>query len=364
MVINHTRFADMDCWRKVFNKYHRRFASGFNMSRTDGVAYHAGVAHGLATGDWESANHMARISFDKEIEAANLLPAEQYAVEDNWEVTELMLKLYKDNYEQEDIRIIQPECEFNVPLTSEWHYCIWNHWMDKETGEEHWTPPSPEMILARRVMSPHDIKGGWESSEARKAKLRYCPCYGPHRLVGKIDGIYSWKGALWINDHKTTSLYPSAFWAQWSLNYQPLLYMYGAEKALGVRPNGFIINAIFKPSEAQVVAWNAKRKNGPPQAPKDYLKYGREARAPTDEDVARAVRDVTSRADEWEWRILNGNFPLSPPPQQACIKYNKTCEFMPLCTSHDEEATLSGYQERPELDYVERELFQIQGVSK
>lgn len=348
MTLNHTRFSE-SCWRRRFNKFHRRLASGHSISRTDGVAYHAGVAHALATKDWSGGIKAARTAFDKEVEPlrSTLLPQELYVLEDNWEVTELMVKLYEKHFEGEDVQIVQPECEFNVPLTPHHHHCIWKHWMDRETKEEHWTPPPPEMILAGRVMSPH----GQNNIN--------CPCWTQHRVVGRIDGIWRWKTQLWINDHKSTALAPENFWAQWNLNYQPRIYAYGVEKALGIRPRGFIINAIFKPSEGQVSAWNAKRKYGPPQSPKDYLKYGREAYPFTDEDVERTRREFVQLAEEWEWRITQGAFPLAPPPQPACRMYNKACEFTALCTNHDSTETLAGYSERDTYDYVEKELFQI-----
>lgn len=346
MIINHTRFSET-CWRKILNKYHRRFASGHSMSRTDGVAYHAGTAVALATKDWSAGLAAARLAFDKEITAANLMPAELYQAEDNWEVTELMYRLYEKHYAEEDIQIIQPECKFDVPLTDHKHNCIWLHWMERSTGKEFWSVPDPESILAGEVMSPH----GKPDPE--------CKCWGPHRVVGTIDTIFLWKGAMWINDHKTTSSNPDQFWGQWGLNYQPSIYIYGAQKALGIRPKGFVINAIFKPSEAQVSAWNARRKSGAAQTPKDYLKFERQGFLRSDEDIERARRDFVSKCEEWEWRILTGNFPLSPPPQQVCRMYNKDCEFKPLCMDHDSPDTLTSYPIRNEYDYVEKEFYQI-----
>lgn len=348
MTLNHTRYSDTICWEKVFNKYHRRIGGGgFAISRTDGTAYHAGVAHAMATKDWAGAVAVAKSAFDKETVGLSLLPQEQYVIEDNWDCTRLMIELYQKNYKEEDFQVIQPECEFSVPLEEKGHNCIWKHWMDPDTGQEFFNPPPASMIQARRVTSPH---GRPDTS---------CTCYGPHSVVGKIDDILKWKNSIWIDDHKTTSQHPEAFWGQWDLNYQPRIYAYGAQKALGIRPRGFIINAIFKPSEAQVSAWNARRKNGSPQSVKDYLKYERQAFPLTDEDIERARRDFVAKAEEWEWRIITGNFPLAPPPAGPCQMYNKPCEFRPVCTTHASIETLSGYSEREEYDYVEKELYQI-----
>lgn len=352
MILNHTRFSSANlCWRKTFNQFHRRLAGSHSISRTDGVAYHAGVAHALAKNDWSGGLAVARAAFDAEIAAAgDLLPFEQYAVQDNWEVTELMYKLYQENYDGMEMQMLQPECEFNVPLTTRHHFCIWKHWRHRSTGEEFWTPPPPEAILGGQVESPHHIDGNFNTN---------CACFDVHRIIGKIDGLWLWKHALWINDHKTTALAPDSFWPQWSLNYQPSIYMYGAQKALGILPKGFIINAIFKPSEAQVTSWNNKRKHGPPQSAKDYLKYGREAFLRSTEDIERARREFAQKADEWEWRIVNGAFPLSPPPGPACRMYNKTCEFHQLCTNHDSEKELQNYAIKTDYDYVEKALFNI-----
>lgn len=324
------------------------------MSLTDGSAYHAGVAYALAKGDWGSGMlEAARASFDKEIQAVGLLDAEVAIAEDNWDLTCQMLKLYEENFKTEQVVMIQPEVEFRVPLTEEKHWCIWRHWRHRVSREDIWRPPTADEILAKVVTSPHP--------EAHRSYGEYhCPCYTPHEVVGKIDGIFMWKGALWIMDHKTTALPPSAFWDQWDLSYQPTIYVYGAEKALGIRPKGFIINAIFKPSEAQVGNWNSKRKNGiPPKGVQDYIKYEREARLRSDEDVERARLDFISICDEWEWRILRGEFPLSPT-LTACRQYNRVCEFKPICTSHAEATTLEGYTVKSDYDYVEKVLYQIE----
>lgn len=347
MTLNHTRFSE-SCWRRAFNRYHRRIEGGrgSSFSLADGTAAHAGIAEGLAKKDWELANTAAKTAFDSDVTKMNLLPGEEFVAEDNWELTQAMIKLYRENYETEDIVMVQPEAEFEVPLTNQTHHCVFKHWQKRSTGAQVYRPPTAEEILG------HEVTHG---------DIQHCQggCHTPHMVCGKIDGIFLWKGQLWIMDHKTTAQYPASWWPQWKLNYQPTIYMYGAMKALGIRPRGFIINAIFRPSDKQVTAWNAKRKSGTLKVV-DYLKYEREPFLRSNEDIERARREFVAKADEWEWRIVNGNFPLSPPPQQACFSYNRECEFMPLCTNHDSPDTLEGFSDRGEYDYVEKSLYQIQ----
>lgn len=347
MILNHTRYSE-SCWKRQFNKSHRRFGGGSSTSISDGAAFHAGWAHGIAKKDWVGAVEVARSSFDLEMKKVEILEAESYLLEDHWDLTRTMLQIAQENFAHEDIQIVQPECEFRVDLTDDCHNCVWLHWYYTGTDESMWRPPTPQEILENKVITCTDER---------------CKCFTRHQVCGKVDGVYLWKGQLWIDDWKTTALGPAAFWPQWALNMQPRIYLYGLQKALGIRPKGFIINAIFRPSEAQVSNWNSKRKTGAPKSPKDYIKYEREAFAVPDEDIERARVEFIHKAEEWESRIISGHFPMSPPPQQgSCFVYNRPCEFTPLCTSHDSEEALSTYTVKPDWDYVEKVLYQIEGV--
>lgn len=321
----------INCRQLAFKKYHQGLGSLKTMALVDGTSYHDILAHGLATKDWDAALLAGRIHFDEEIKQSVLLPEESWKIEDNWELIVEMQKLYRLNFEQENITIVQPECDFNVSLTGSEHNCIFEHWINRKTGRPIWnTPPTPQQILDGDVESPHALH-----------KNTTCPCYKPHTLSGRIDGVFLWNGMLWIMDHKTTALNRVQFWNQWGLHLQPMLYMWAA-KQVGIEPKGFIINAVFKPSEAQVSAWNSKRKSGTLQV-KDYLKYEREPFLKTEEDLTRAVSDTISYCNEWEWRVLQGGVSAFPRNPSNCHNYNRVCEMHSACVEHDSPEVMAGF---------------------
>lgn len=348
MFINNTRrLALGGCKKAAFNSFHRRITKRSSMSIITGASVHEANAIGLATGDWVAAKAAALTAFDADVAKLNLLPEETFRLADHRDITSAIVDLYREEFEGEKITMVQPECEFEVPLTPDGHNCIFRHWINYETGEHVWREPSATEILTGLVKDPHP--GGYGSE---------CRCWSQHTIVGKVDGVFLWKGALWIMDHKTTALHPASFWSQWELDYQLTIYIYGMKKALGIRPNGFVINAVFKPSEAQVSNWNSKRKSGVTLSEKDYLKFSKEAFLRTDADVERCRRDFVSTCEEWEWRIKTNNWPMQPG-LGTCNNYNRDCEYKPLCREHDLSDVLSTYPVKAELDYVEKKLIQI-----
>lgn len=365
MIINISRMkTSATCWRKAFNTYHRHLEGARSMNLVDGSAFHAGVAYGMAKRDWAGARREARRNFDESLPAANILPEESFKVDTHWKIVERILEVFEENYAREEYQVIQPECQFEVALPDSMHNCIFMHWWDYEEAKHCWGAPPADKILRGTVRDPHSypltsVKGNFIMGIGRKEQ---CACWQPHRFAGKTDNIVAWQNNIWLHDHKTTAIVGQQFWDQWLLDVQPTGYIYGIWKTLGIRPRGFVINALIKPSEAQVAAYNNRRKNGPAKEIADYISFERQAFLRTEEDLLRFERQARRRCDEWEWRVKNGYFDMEPIPG-SCISYNRLCDFHGCCTSHDQPSALEALATR-EPDYVEQSLVQLTNLRK
>lgn len=356
MIINISRYKTRKlCKRKSFNTYHRKLTSpSRSMNLVDGSAFHDGVAHGLATRDWKGALVSAREKFDQEKQAVVSLPGQEWLMEDHWDMAQKMIECYADAYKDQGIQVIQPECEFDVELPNSHHNCIWLHHEENIPGVgwmQNYGPPDPKAILEQRVRSPH---GNHFGSDYKYRES--CMCWQPHRFVGKTDAVVTWMNNIWLLEHKTTAISGEMFWNQWRLDVQPTGYIYGIQKALNVKVGGFILNAIIKPSEAQVANWNKKRKYGPPQTEKDYIKYEREAFLRSKEDLVRFEQDLIDECNDWERDVVRGRFPMSPLAG-ICNQYNRQCEYHTCCVTHDSQNELDALGKKDD-DYVDVKTFE------
>jgi len=264
-----------------------------------------------------------------------------------------MVQVYRENFDSVEIEVIQPECEFDFPLSNSSHNCIFKHWRDRNTGADVWRLPTAEEILSRAVTTPHPQLDP------------NCVCFAPHRLVGKTDAVVMWNTPsgrnLWLLEHKTSSREGDVFWDNFLLDLQPTTYLLGIWRTLGIRPRGFIINQIFKPSDSQVKAWNGKRKYGAPKDVADYIRYNRQAFLREDQDLLRAEEQYKELCDEWEWRVQNGQWPLTNV-QGICQLFNRRCHYHSLCMSHDSPELLESYQLRTP-DYVDEKYERIDNIN-
>lgn len=359
MIINCSRAkVAMTCWRKAFNNHHRNREGMRSFNLIDGGAFHEAVAHGLATPadhDWEAAKGAARMKFDASIEEANFLDIEKWKIEQHWGVIEKMVEIYRDNYQGEEYQVIQPECSFDVALPNTHHNCIFVHHREVIDGApvEKWGPPTPEAIMERRVLPAH-----YDGIDPVSASS--CRCYVPHRLVGKTDALIKWKGTVWLMEHKTSAIKGEQFWDQWHIDIQPTTYMYGIWKATNLRPRGFILDMIYKPSEKQIASWNARRTVSVAKNVTDYMDYDRQAFLRTDEDLLRVERQYTDLMNEWEMRIagpLAGQFPMANAGH-ACRLYNRRCDYWTACITHDQPEEFEALNLRAP-DYVTEKLYKI-----
>lgn len=374
LILNVSRWKSWKlCKRKAFNTYHRKLEGLRSMNLVDGGAFHKGVAVGRATKDWVRANEEALRVFDEDVAKSTIPPEQEYLIAEHQTLIQKMLQCFEEQYAHESYQILQPECEFDVALPASEHNCIFLHWVDGETGHAVWGPPPAEKILAAEVYSPHDARFAapqWDASEMHSAawlqRSRDCRCYVPHRFTGRTDAIVAWNQNVWLDEYKTTAIAGDQFWDQWQIDIQPTAYLYGIWRQLKIRPRGFLLNAINKPSEGQVANWNQKRKYGPQKGVVDYIRLEREGFARTEADLYRVERQLLQACYDWEREILApvrempDRFGMTPS-STSCKSYNRRCDYFGACMEHDATGALEALLRR-EPDYVDEKLTQIQGV--
>ena len=338
------------CRAKAFNIYHRGITST-TYPLIDGGAMHAGIAHGMATKDWDGAYEVAMKEFEKRTAEAGWSIEYDLLADTHKQLVNEMVRCYAEAFKGQDIQVVMPEVTFKVPLANSYHNNLFQHWMEMDedgTWREHWNENSSDATAEDVINHKQRGMGGpsWEAIKAKRVASPHstpaedCNCWQPHYLVGTTDAIVLWNRTLWLMEHKSTAVSGEQFWAQFRLDLQPTAYLLAITKQLNMRIAGFILNAIRKPTDAQVNAWNAKRKD--PKAHKqvkDYIEYQREAYLRTPEQLEDLELDLVEMCNEWERSLTTGYFPMSNT-RTTCTSYNKLCHFHPLCCSGDRDKTL------------------------
>lgn len=303
----------MRCWRLAFNRYHRGFDREEDWNLRDGTACHAGIAAGRATGNWDEAAAVAEASIRDSYGPPKGLPGEEADINVHCWSMRRTVQLYAEEWGRRsaEVKVIAPECEFEVPLTTAGHLCVF-------------APPAQGLI--------------------------------PHHVAGRADAVIDWQGKVWFDEFKTTSIWGDRFWDEWLLDIQPTIYMYGIWKALGILPAGFILHGFYKPSASQVREWNSRRKGTDPKEIYDYVKYDRQLFTRTEADLRRLEGQLIDLCDEWEWRFAHDKFPMRNY-RGNCMSFGRKCDFHMACLSHDDEDTFRGMRaadpERLRLYHIE-----------
>ncbi len=390
----------MICWKKAFNSFLRGFKSEPSWGLLDGTAFHRGLAEGMSKKDWDAAIKLAKAQFDKESESKVVLPGDQFLQEEHWNVVEKMIRCYEENWAPEEYTVLQPEVRFAVNLPNTEHCDPFIHWLEympeTDLWEERWNhyrfvaddpvdikdkQPElfdddgnrkifyyngtrytykndrldPEKILSRMIRSPHDASLGCYLKMGAEAcpKDQKCLCYQPHQLRGIVDALVLWHGVPWFHEHKSTTSMSPVFWTDFQLDIQITAYTYGIWKSTGLRPRGAIINAVSKPNENMVAAWNKKRTYGPKKTMADYISYGREPILRTEEQVQAFERQAIENCNEWVTRLLNGSFGMSNT-RGICTMWFRPCDYHSLCCSSDAEHEVKAFEEQRLLQIEQR----------
>lgn len=185
-----------------------------------GGSVHVGLAGWYASGDPDIPLGMFEGKYRSETKDF-WIGEEQEVVEKEIEYGKYMLAEYFKQYPTEPWEMARPESKFKVIL-----------------GEACWKCEEPYAWAQKMIDT---------TANSELAKL-VCPhCGAPvHLLVGTADLVVSWKGHLWIVEHKTTKQGSSTWIESFKRGTQAMAYVYGISKQLNYRIKGLILNYLKK----------------------------------------------------------------------------------------------------------------------
>lgn len=299
-----------------------------------GGAAHEGLAEFLAHRDPNAAVRLVETTYRERIKNELILPEERPAIEQSIEVAKRLVRKFCDNYSDTEMQVIWPEVEFLVPLPGTIHHCWFFHQILH--------PGIPFDSCPRRndanTLPTHE----YDTSVVEKHQPH--ECVQPHYFRGKTDAVISWKGAIWLLEHKTTSYTGDIFYDRFWLDFQPTGYLYGIGKAMGTTPHGFVLNVLKKPTKNK----------------RDQLDVGyeREFYLRTEEDLQRFERELIMQADDYESAFRDNRIYMNT---KSCTAWNRRCYYWNACKRNEEPSVGDEFRQR-DPDYVDKTYYEILGL--
>jgi hypothetical protein len=256
-----------------------------------------------------------------------ILPEERTTIEQQIELSKRMVDVFASNFSDHEMTVISPEVEFCVPMDKTLHHCKFFH------DIRHPDIPFKDC--------PAVFTGQFKDGVPSEG------CMQPHYFRGKTDAVISWKGKIWLLEHKTTAMTGNIFYDKFMLDFQTTGYLYGIGKALGTRPHGFLLNVLKKPNK------NAKDQLS--------VSFEREPYLRTDEDITRFEHEFIHHAEDYENAVVNNRFAMDGAWNESCVKWNRRCYFWDVCKNHGRVVPEQFRQKEP--DYVDEQYYKILGLT-
>lgn len=324
VISNISRMSNfLTCRTKSFNWDELRLQTQrTHIALTTGGSFHEGAAKFFSTRSKAEAMKAAEENFRERIKDEIILPEERREIEQQIELSRRMTAIFCENYADDEMQVLQPEVKFRVALPNTHHHCLFFH----------------------RILFP-DVP-------FKDCQLSHSGgCFQPHYFQGKTDAVVSWKGKIWLLEHKTTAQSGQIFFDRFFLDFQPTGYLYGIGKATGVQPHGFILNVLKKPMK------NAK----------DQLNVGfeREPYLRSEEDLLRFEKQFIRQCNDYESafteRILTGDPTATYMNTKSCTDYRRRCEYFNLCHNHIDGRESDEFIRRPS-DYINQAYYEVLGL--
>lgn len=286
-----------------------------------GGAVHEGLAEFLAARDPRKAVELVESSYRQRLESQIILPEERPAIEQSIEMGKRLVARFCAQYSSADMQVIWPEVEFTVPMPSSLHHCWFFHQI-----------LHPDIPFDK---CPAVYKGLPAARENQ--------CMQPIYFQGKTDAVVSWKNAIWLLEHKTTSYTGDIFYDKFFLDFQPTGYLYGIGKAMGTTPHGFILNVLKKPTKNK----------------KDQLDVGFESDyfLRSDEDLKRFEEQFILQAQDFEDAVIRDRMYMNT---KSCTAWNRRCYYWNICKRHGQPSPDEFRQK--DMDYVDLKYYEILGM--
>jgi hypothetical protein len=325
MILNISRVKEFNqCRQKM--KYHHvdeLEENSIAIPLMTGGAFHEGAAKYLATKDVKSAVQESETSYRKKLEGQMILPEERRSIEQQVELAKRMVDVFATHFNDTEMVVISPEVEFCIPLPNTEHHCYFFH------------------KLLHPDIPFHECKMRSKTFNSEPRQVGHC--WQPHYFRGKTDAVISWKGKIWLLEHKTTAMTGNIFYDKFMLDFQTTGYLYGIGKALGTRPHGFLLNVLKKPNK------NAKDQLS--------VSFEREPYLRSDEDISRFESQFILQAQEYERAVTDNIIWMNP---DSCTSWNRRCYFWDVCKNF---GRVIPEQFKPKAaDYVDLEYYKILSI--
>jgi len=159
--------------------------------------------------------------------------------------------------------------------------------------------------------SPTTLVQAYKGSEAESLYVNKLTIF----WAGKIDAFMKEDHAIWVMDHKTSSIKGNTYYDNFELSSQTLGYTWAAEQILGRPVEGFLLNLIInrKPSKSGTSREFDRRKYY-------YPKYR----------IEEWPTDTLSIIDDMIHRLMQGVFPKSTA---WCLGKFGKCQYHDVCCS-------------------------------
>lgn len=296
-----------------------------------GGAVHKGLEVYFKTNNPKEALDQLESNYRERIgEMPFILPEEQEIYEKEIRFSKMAFACWARHYLEMGFEVLYPEVTFLVPLPGTKHHCYWMH----------------------KLLHPNEInyKVAYDLYNRQIEGCKDSRCRIEHHIKGKCDGVVSRQGKIWLLETKTAAATGVPFYDQWLLDLQPTTYIWGVSKALGIKINGFILNAIKKPNHNFKGSLEEHFAKDP---------FEQEPYVRTEEDLERFERQAKMMFDDRERAHRDGIIYMSPR-RATCVAFNRRCHFFDLCQRHGER--LEGeFLQRP-LDYVEEDYYRLAGI--
>lgn len=292
-----------------------------------------------------------------------------------------------------ELRRVSARCDPNLAFGTLGHRGLEAWWLARQAGEDALTaavvsvasePDAFDRAKAEALMvGYHDAWNDVEMDVLAVEREFVAPLVNPATgaesktwlFTGKIDAIARINGRVYVVEHKTTSEdvgRGSTYWERLTLDAQIGNYLVGA-RLLGYEPEGAWYDVIKKPAlrplkatppeerkftKAGTLYANQRAADESPDeyherllveieskrgTPEAYFHRGEIVRLPNEEREAMANLWATAKQIRESQR--SGLWPQNP---DACFKFNRPCEYLPVCAGRADINDSALYQPKEE----------------
>jgi hypothetical protein len=306
-----------------------------------GEAWHLGSEILSKTGSVEDAINGAEARFRERLEGQLILAEEKPEIEREIEFVKHGMREWAHHYDRAEFKVLMPEVTGLVPIPGTDHHCWFAHKL-----------AYPNIAYQA---CPHVDNNDENPINDPK-------CWQPHYFKFRTDGIVEFYHKIYLLEQKTTSSTDrNHFWEKWHMDFQTGCYLYGIMRVTGLKPTGFLLNAIIKHT---IKPSGAGKSGYKMQLDPTNVGFEREPYVFTETAIKSWERELTLIANEYERAFSNPEQGIYRNTQ-GCFSYNRKCYYWDRCKRkmNGEQADIDGEFRPRDPDYVELAYYELLGLT-